>query len=88
MTKHAPGPWEAILYPSGIWSVETDKCVVADRVTEGSDARLIAAAPELLEVVREFQRIDATLPPESRPGVFMSVRVRARAAIAKSEGES
>jgi hypothetical protein len=64
-TKHTPGPWRvapANLYPSGINidSVSVNKyvCLVAgnrDDEQGQADARLIAAAPELLEALQAHQ---------------------------------
>ena len=85
MSKHTPGPWQA--YHDHGWLVVESKCEnLYVRIEKGSsarkhmpDARLIAAAPELLEALRKLlfaddQEWDAAV-------------VAARAAIARAEGE-
>jgi len=56
-TKHTPGPWTAYKRPEPVgyaeWEVHygTETECVAEVVHEEGNARLIAAAPELLEVI-------------------------------------
>jgi len=56
--KHTPGPWNIGLPggPSGrFWSlVNSEGNVVAMQITSEANARLIAAAPELLEACKVF----------------------------------
>ena len=96
MSKHTPGPWEIQEHPNGIykyisgpehlefaqvvWCMEDD-----ERSPEcEANARLIAAAPELLEAVEELlactegQAIYNFMEPQKK---------KARAAIAKAKGE-
>ena len=84
--KHTPGPWRvapASLYPSGINidSVSVNKyvCLVAgnrDDKQGMEDARLIAAAPELLEALKDAYPYIAD----------DALRQRIGALIAKTEG--
>lgn len=104
MSKHTPGEWQAInwTYHSTSTvvvddpSVVTGKRVIAECATE-EDARLIAAAPELLEAMASLLREhDAVFAGRSdgaqdsyynaHPGRAIAYR-KARAAIAKATGE-
>ena len=52
--KHTPGPWIAWKYPDvKSWTVASKESVASKIKTE-QDARLIAAAPEMLEALEEF----------------------------------
>jgi len=55
----------------------------ANSEMQNANARLIAAAPELLEALIDIERTAGIAASESDP-----VRVRARAAIAKATGET
>jgi len=91
MSKHTPGPWRICIKPkSNHWhaglTVGTDErtqlricdpCVL--NPNSRANARLIAAAPELLEALIDIERTAGIAASESDP-----VRVRARAAIAKA----
>lgn len=56
-TKHTPGPWKSNPYVHSMihgFAVYSDKsCVdkIADDIKREADARLIAAAPEMLEAL-------------------------------------
>lgn len=51
MTKHTPGPWNALKYPDvKSWTVAAGKSVASKIETE-ANARLIAAAPLLLDTL-------------------------------------
>ncbi|WP_051439464.1 hypothetical protein [Bordetella petrii] len=90
-TKHTPGPW--MVLPSVVptqFAILTEHGVRQDvAVTYGFDhtpreanARLIAAAPELLEALEEF------VHPYSSETLTEGERLeKARAAIAKAKGE-
>jgi hypothetical protein len=91
VNKHTPGPWEANKYGSRAahWQVDkTDSERVIASMTRGEDAeanaRLIAAAPELLEALEgilfELGLNGGATPPDSDPCKL------ARAAIAKAKG--
>ena len=61
-SKRTPGPWIVEsrewtgILPSKylIWAWEADRQLVASMVTREADARLIAAAPDLLEALEAF----------------------------------
>ena len=100
MSKHTPGPWS--ITPDAPTQVEADGIWVGDasRREVGSEqalanARLISAAPDLLEALGEARKALAVL---INPGAeYASVQAvfaqatateaRARAAIAKARGE-
>lgn len=96
--KHTPGPWA--VNEDG-WKVESEKehGWVNDGwgicVTHGSDreanARLIAAAPELLQALKESQRLwweygQETDPEISVPAHHRDMERQIEVAIAKAEG--
>jgi len=97
-TRHTPGPWE--VYDQAIDDGEhygcsvkstTDKEAdwVAQEIYNRDDARLIAAAPELLEALKLV--IDTwgnmPIPGLGKPGTSATaIDDIARAAIAKAEG--
>lgn len=97
MSKHTKGPWLSVNGPCD----DDFQCVcVVDHMTVcakeviGSaedDARLIAAAPELLEALIDIandysERFDME-SPSTNPGMKIVVE-NARAAIAKARGEA
>lgn len=65
--KHTPGPWEATKLAQGSWLVyvydDATQPIALLSPAKGPDARLIAAAPELLEALEEI----ASLTPEAAP---------------------
>ena len=102
-TKHTPGPWQMsgvrsrqeihghMVGPDsfGVACVAYSDRTTADHLASLADARLIAAAPELLEALRE------ALPEIRRLNAAAGVTVfnpaatsMIRAAIAKAEGRS
>jgi hypothetical protein len=99
--SHTPGPWE-VDEPHQVWAPSAGEYVaitqVEDRETIPRDqveanARLIAAAPELLEAIKELLEV---ADPDSSDGYEMEwqwretlerAQDRARAAIAKATGE-
>lgn len=96
-TKHTPGPWHLVFTgPASTpdWIVEAGEIVIARiEVTTtrtayevGRNARLIAAAPEMLEALEEILR---NVSPWERADT-MAGRLGgiARAAIAKAEGRT
>jgi hypothetical protein len=92
--QHTPGPWRHEqgafgLYISALWQDDVRKRIrVADMPAEEMDpeteanARLIAAAPELLEALRRFAN---AMEQRSYPEL-QGVASDAFAAIAKAEG--
>ena len=93
MTKHTPGPWrvkhKAKLGWAGVLTQEGD--IIADIVVDGQDfrdpeqalddARLIAAAPDLLAALERLERLSGSAMMTDDPA-----REWARAAIAKAKG--
>ena len=86
MNKHIPGPWQA--NKSFVWTAGHDPEGAVASVNacwteeaQKANARLIAAAPDLLEALRIITAIAATLP-----GTHGLAVDNARAAIAKAEG--
>lgn len=91
-TKHTPGPWrvkhKAKLGWAGVLTQEGD--IIADIDVDGQDfrepeqalddARLIAAAPDLLTALEAMVRSDSWADADVK-------MVNARAAIAKAKGE-
>jgi len=78
-TQHTPGPWrvEATAYRNQPHIVNEDGAFVAD--TDAHNARLIAAAPELLAALEACLAV----PNKNRPDYIWD---NARAAIAKATG--
>lgn len=96
--KHTPGPWRYIpaepefkFKPAVQRGNEGGFCVSGlSPEREAADARLIAAAPELLEALKEIaadyaDRFDLD-DPSTNPGIKFTIK-QARAAIAKAEGQ-
>ena len=69
MSKHTPGPWIARPDPNSImpdgwltddWCIGIEGSIDKVAVCSACDARLIAAAPELLEFAEEVRRTGDT----------------------------
>jgi hypothetical protein len=88
MAKHTPGPWtdrngdgEVDGY---VWAGDTVICGLGDKARQRADARLIAAAPDLLYALKamlkhyDYSRVKGWSPS--------SAALRAQAAVAKAEG--
>lgn len=92
--KHTPGPWTAaagrILGGFGAVAKMVDQSTNY-RAQQEADARLIAAAPELLAALEWLVRdadCDYTSPEDSdRRVVMVSTVEAARAAVAKARGK-
>jgi len=80
MSAHTPGPWtiRALNNNGGVYSVQDSEGHEKGR-TRIHDARLIAAAPELLEALR-------LIASASQGHDWAGVNQCARAAIAKATG--
>ena len=91
MSKYTPGPWKlnrknglSVLADVPDWPTGTIEKLVAETVRR-SDARLVAAAPEMYEAIRDFLTYydeylrDTKIPDEC---------VYLRAAIARAEGRN
>lgn len=97
MSAHTPGPWSVNLYEfTGRAAVVSETMHIASLTAKpetNANARLIAAAPELLEALRYIAceqsgwtfKVD---PLEHARSVVEEMRDKARAAIAKAEGRS
>ena len=93
MSKHTPGPWIWGKDYDGLYGAGPDNDVLTFARYEGmwlaygshreADARLIAAAPELLAALIALERTAGIPAMNDDP-----VRVKARAAIAKATGEN
>jgi hypothetical protein len=101
MSKHTPGPWKAETFAGriNVWPVTRRKpngTAIAYECSK-DDARLIAAAPELLAALRPFANLAdwpeltaafaaQVLPHERQP--LLDAFANARALIAKATGET
>ena len=98
MTKHTPGPWETREHSDGShWFVDYQQggegYTLVDELSEG-DARLIAAAPELLEAcyqalaaMRDLAEQAGDVPEWNTGGDAYEACNAIRAAIARAEGK-
>jgi hypothetical protein len=102
MNKHTPGPWRAQPREGfeGEWEVvstcEIEWLIAAaaphiDGDPDEANARLIAAAPELLEALVGLMRVMPVLPADAKTirGIeqqYDAAHRAARAAIAKAKG--
>jgi Iap family predicted aminopeptidase len=77
--KHTPGPWTAEHATATRWPrVKAGDRVIANGVAGFANARLMAAAPDLLDALREMLDAQVCGP--------CALCDKARAAIAKAEG--
>ena len=94
--KHTPGPWEAVgnlvrspmVQPQGLSKgVQIAECrdayFLSHTEESKANARLIAAAPELLEALQEMVSLVEMVIPFDGPQ-----QRKARAAIAKATGDA
>lgn len=98
MSAHSPGPWEVRFFRSKSHRIDApdwnELAVVYGNEDDDLDrqgranARLIAAAPELLAAVREFLAGHAFETQSSGGGCPCHACGTGRAAIAKAEGRS
>lgn len=95
MSKHTPGPWREEFVSDKTWHkgvydvngnevalVKVKSALTAQR--RDADARLIAAAPDLLDALKTCLLIVEHLASESAPSTI----AEARAAIAKATGDT
>ena len=98
MSKHTPGPWEAvdsmtIRGPFEMGNPEKPGMLIATLPAhrEDGDARLIAAAPELLDAlldaVESLEHVQRNMPGTIGHGVRVERIASALDAIAKATGE-
>lgn len=88
-TKHSPGQWESDDYgaPEQLYGIRAQFVILSQDgpvayVYTEADARLIAAAPDLLEALREMVSVVEMAIPFDGPQ-----QRKARAVIAKATGE-
>jgi len=91
MAGHTPGPWQHVpdkwdrseyrIETVRRWSVDPTSGIYVASANGPSNARLIAAAPDLLEACKMFVDACENAPSKTAAAVRM-----ARAAIAKAEG--
>jgi hypothetical protein len=91
--QHTPGPYEAwpvkndrlkrwdVVCVNPDYCPGTGKTVLAERVRTKANARLFAAAPELLEALKAVERWSFDTATEIPPGLYASMRT----ALAKAE---
>lgn len=73
MTAHTPGPWEIIQLPSMQYRIDAKvgPLHVCPAIANGlADARLIAAAPELLEALKTLYRAYVSLLETGRDRII------------------
>ena len=96
-TQHTPGPWKIerigvgdIEENDSRWMVTGRGRIIADPGADKigrANARLIAAAPEMLEALRHIARMDLTgNDVEHIATLGRGLQIAARRAIAKAEG--
>ena len=86
---HTPGPWYKYQSEKDSHKMIASKCgeTIAERVPN-ANARLIASAPELLEMCKLFEDCMANLDGASEPFDTSYELSKVRAILAKVEGES
>ena len=89
MNKHTPGPWNRIKGDRNVYSASGTVCKTPAIIGGGSaaanweaNARLIAAAPDLLEALSEI------INDGGKFVMTHETHRKARAAIAKARGEA
>lgn len=85
-TKHTPGPWKVAVFGNQVEVIvnTTQSICSLCRTNAGHNARLIAAAPDLLTALK---RLAAVYPWECGDPDDDAVRVSVNAAIAKADEE-
>lgn len=90
--QHTPGPWQIEIIDGDPY-VSRGSRLIAHVQTQEDDARLIAAAPELLAALQEIEQLITS--EDSGSGWHLKVAnmgkdtaERVRSAIAKAEGHS
>lgn len=92
MNKHTPGPWRAqedVVFLGGNASMHDESTWI--NCNTAANARLIAAAPELLEALKELVAWDLESLPEEVSLGYSGIEqdiARAKAAIVKATGET
>ena len=98
MTKHTPGPWEVVREDEHEWSIWYKYYVdgekrprsswLADSINSEADARLIAAAPDLIEALKSIEEYwNQDQNETAMADACWHAINTARAAIARATGE-
>lgn len=86
-TKHTLGPWYTVAknnnYQSIVCQELTGNTIAVTYTGDDNDARLIAAAPDLLAALEKLVK---AIDPEATKEIGLGVYLQARAAIAKAKG--
>jgi len=92
MSKHTPGPWNIVLgytideIPC-YWLIVGSGLIIGDiRSDNVNDGCLLAAAPDLLEALKNIVNLWDHHASAHGDGTIFPLHVAARAAIAKAEG--
>ena len=100
LDRHTPGPWKEGYYTGDIyaelvaghsWSRiaavtgEASGLITPDEAE--ANARLIAAAPDMLEALEQAWHLIHSFGPKPKDSTYTIVADKARAAIAKAKGE-
>jgi ABC-type Fe3+-hydroxamate transport system substrate-binding protein len=91
--KHTPGPWEVEVDKSGEVTVyeavtreNIDICTMGGNTNDGSNGRLVASAPDLLEALKVASKAIREYRNQGAPTAYWDdVEAQANAAIAKAE---
>lgn len=96
MSKHTPGPWEITvnnydhygIHQAGMNGMAIIWINKQHSEMDDANARLIAAAPELLEALRQAaDELDAIMNQKGHTAKTRAIRDTSYAAIAKAQGE-
>jgi len=85
--KATPGPWRAHQHAKGFWRIRGASGPYFAEVDTEPDARLIAAAPDLLEALEGIALGGCCQTPGCSPDDPKCDVMAARAAIAQAKGE-
>jgi hypothetical protein len=91
--RHSPGPWHAVLNRRGQWEIFCHTHALICRLakwtpaTDAADARLMTAAPNLLDALKAFCG-DVESQQETRETSLHAAYQHALTIIAKTEGRS
>ena len=87
-TKHTPGPWQLGTESEGFFIANGElRPDIAKRITSAADARLIAAAPELLAALQDIAKYTSATHADCAVQVLSENARIAQAAIAKAIGD-
>ena len=88
MSNHTPGPWKVMIHPlTGPFVYCPENYIITGPVSQRSDginADLIAAAPELFEALKWFMPFIESEEGDERQAEWVR---KAREALAKAEGK-